>query len=74
MARLRFALYASVLVRGQAKREIQAFCWRNGLECDVQESKSLLESLYRVTITGPDRQIRRAADVLNAWLADPYEH
>lgn len=41
---------AGVLIRGQFKRSVLAFCAERNLECTIEEDKGLLESLYTVRL------------------------
>lgn len=41
---------AGVLVRGQVKRSVLAFCAERNLDCTIEEDKGVLESLYTVRL------------------------
>ena len=55
----RFTIEAGCVVRGQVKRAIEAAAWQRNIQCNIKESKGLLESVLMVTLEGDDETTLR---------------
>ena len=66
---LRFEAMAGCLARGDLKRTIRAIAFHEGLSCDIQENKGLLESLLMVELQGDENALYRALHSLKAISA-----
>jgi hypothetical protein len=49
---VRFTIEAGALVRSRIKSEIKSYCFTEGLTCEVEEDKGLLESTYYFKVAG----------------------
>lgn len=63
-AKLTFSVEAGLLVRGQIKSFVEGICMQNDIECEVIESKSLLESIYFFKIKGDYDKILRVKNYI----------
>lgn len=65
-----FTIEAGAWVRGQIRREIEGGAWNRGLEVRTDESKGLLESTYRFTISGESGKVQRFIAECIQWAKD----
>lgn len=63
-----FTISAGAVVRGRIRREIESAAWRNGLDVRTDESKGLLESVYRFTITGQSHDVTAFVSTAEQWM------
>ena len=67
-AKFEFQFTAGVLIRNKVKFEIEAYCARNDLTCNVIENKGILESDFQVVICGKNDDVITASEELTHWL------
>lgn len=68
MGKLKLGLEAGLLVRGTMIRSLKRYCFMHDLEIQIDEDKGLLDSAYRITITGDDNVVRQAKRDLGSWI------
>lgn len=66
----RVTVEAGVAIRGFVKRQVIAFCAQHDIECDVQEEKGFLESVYIFTLKGDKAKINGLKEVIERAVAD----
>jgi hypothetical protein len=66
---LRFQVEAGALFRNGVRREIEQYAWDANLELTLREDKGFIDSVFYVTMVGPEQKIRQALKDVNAWGA-----
>jgi len=64
----RFPLVAGMLVRGQVIAQLRSAALMLGLDLDVHEEKGLLESVYVLTVSGPEKDLGQFMDWGNRYF------
>lgn len=63
-----FPLTAGLAVRGQVRRELRSSAALWGLTLSLQEDKGFLESLFIVTVTGPQSVVEAYLVAIQQWV------
>lgn len=68
-----FTCEVGALIRGQVRREIEGGAWGRGLDIETQESKGLLESVYRFTVHGESAVVAAFMSDIEHWFKENVE-
>lgn len=64
MTTLKTTVTAGLFIRGFFIREVRSFCWKHDLELHIDEDKGLLESTYRIKVSGDSSMV----EALSKWI------
>ena len=67
MFKLKFSMEAGALTRRHLRKELEKYCFTQGLELTLRELKGFWESTFLVTIQGPAGKGHRVKADIETW-------